>query len=116
MSLRMYQRTQTNTESPRQREYRLFAIVTGKMLAVVRNGPGPANSELIAAIDHNRRLWNALQTDCADDNNQLGTPERAGIISLAIWVEKYSRQVVKGEGKLDLLVDVNRIVMEGLAA
>ena len=116
MSLQTYQQTQTTTEAPRQTEYRLFAQVTRGLLRVADQGEDVGRGALVKAIDHNRRLWNTLQFDCAKDENSLGTAERAGIISLAIWVEKYSRQIMRGEGDLRTLIDINRTIMEGLAA
>ena len=116
MSLQTYQQTQTTTEVPRMTEYRLFALVTRALLGVSKQGKEQKREDLRAAIDHNRRLWNTLQFDCAKDENALGAAERAGIISLAIWVEKYSRQIMRGEGDLKTLIEINRTIMEGLAA
>ncbi|MBT3362002.1 MAG: hypothetical protein HN403_20450 [Rhodospirillales bacterium] len=40
---------------------------------------------------------------------------RAGIISLAIWVDKHSRKVLKREADLQPMIEVNRNIMEGLS-
>ena len=43
------------------------------------------------------------------------TPElRAQIISLSIWVGKYTSMVIRGEDDIDALIDINRIIMQGL--
>lgn len=112
MSLHSYQRIQNQTEDPRKTEYRLFALVT-KALIDAEKGDHAA---LVKAVHWNRRLWLTLQTDCAGEDNRLPEATRAGIISLAIWVDKHSRKVLRGEGQLKALIDVNRSIMEGLAA
>jgi flagellar protein FlaF len=60
-------------------------------------------------------MWLALQADCASEGNQLPDDVRAGIISLAIWVDKHSRKVLRHEGEVLPLVDVNRSIMDGLS-
>ncbi len=112
MSLQAYQRTLNTTEDPRNTEYRLFAEITRQMMAAGQNGTRDA--ALVEAVDRNRRLWIALATDCADDNNRLPPETRAAIISLSIWVQKYSREVTRGGEDLEALIDVNRTIMKGL--
>lgn len=112
MSLNAYQRTLDSTEDPRNTEYRLFAEITRQMLAEHKRGI--RDSGLITAVDRNRQLWITLAADCADDNNQLPTQTRAAIISLSIWVQKYSREVTRGGEDLSALIDVNRTIMKGL--
>jgi flagellar protein FlaF len=112
MSLHSYQRVQNQTEDPRKTEYRLFALVTKALMDAEKSD----HTSLVKAIHWNRRLWLTLQSDCAGEANRLPEATRAGIISLAIWVDKHSRKVLKGEGPLKALIDVNRSIMEGLAA
>lgn len=112
MSLHSYQKVQSGTEDPRKTEYRLFALVTKALMDAEKSD----HTSLVKAIHWNRRLWLTLQSDCAGDANRLPDPTRAGIISLAIWVDKHSRKVLKGEAQLRALIDVNRSIMEGLAA
>ncbi len=112
MSLQSYQTALNTTEDPRKTEYRLFAQVT-KSLMDAENGE---SLSLQKAVHWNRRLWLTLQADCANDDNQLPDEVRAGIISLAIWVDKHSRMVLQGKADLTPLIDVNRSIMEGLAA
>ncbi|MBT3333021.1 MAG: flagellar biosynthesis regulator FlaF [Rhodospirillaceae bacterium] len=113
MSLHSYTVAQNTTENPRQTEYRLFAQVTRSLLEC----KGEDSKSLLAKSIHwNRRLWLALQADCALENNLLPDETRAGIISLAIWVDKHSRKVLRGEAEIEPLIDVNRSIMEGLSA
>ena len=93
MSLQAYKSAQTATENPRVTEYRLFGQVTGALLDAQK--AGTVGTPLVEAIDWNRRLWRTLAADCMDDRNTLSQDVRAKIISLSLWVSKYSRQVTR---------------------
>jgi len=67
------------------------------------------------ALDWNRRLWSVLGADCADSSNQLPPETRAGIISLSRWVNKYTTEVITGAEDIQDLIDVNRMIMQGLS-
>lgn len=113
MSLQAYQTTQRTTENPRHTEYRLFALVT-RALIDVKDRPLP---EVAAAVDWNRRLWLALQADLVHQDNKLPERLRAQLISLAIWVGKHSTKVIRmQQADVQPLINVNRSIMEGLAA
>lgn len=114
MALQAYQKTQRATENSRGAEYRLFGQVTGALMDALSAGAkGPT---LIEAIDWNRRLWSLLAVDCMDDGNKLPNPLRAQIISLSIWVTKYSSQVIQKGVSVEPLIDINRNIMQGLQA
>ena len=113
MSLTAYQKTQQATENPRSTEYRLFGLVTSALLEASRSEKG--NSKIIEAIDWNRRMWSALAADCADEGNLLPPQVRAQIISLSLWVGRYSSQVIQADASIEPLVDINRTIMQGLA-
>jgi len=112
MSLNAYQRTLKNTENPRNTEYRLFAEITRDLLEAQKHGV--VDARLVEAIDRNRKLWIALGTDCASDSNMLPKETRAAIVSLSIWVQKYSREVTRKGEDITPLIDVNRNIMKGL--
>lgn len=112
MTLQAYQNTQRITEDSRTAEYRLFGQVTGALLDVKKAGDqGPT---LVDAIDWNKKLWRTLAADCMDDRNQLPQDVRAKIVSLSLWIAKYSRQVTRNGASLDPLIEVNRTIMQGL--
>lgn len=113
MSLKAYQQVQTRTESPRETEYRLFAQVTGALMRA--KDRGVKDSEFVDALDWNRRMWSTFTTDCGLEGNQLPDDLRARIISIGIWVGKYTSDVIRKNGDIDALIDVNRAIMEGLA-
>jgi flagellar protein FlaF len=113
MTHRAYQTTQQITESPRDSEYRLFGQVTGALIdardADIKGGP------LAEAIDWNRRLWRTLASDCMDERNQLPKEVRAQIVSLSLWVSKYSKQVQRQGAPMQPLIEINRTIMQGLS-
>jgi flagellar protein FlaF len=112
MSLKSYQNVQRAVEDPRLTEYRLFGQVTGALLdAKSSNAIG---TPLVEAIDWNRRLWRTLAADCMDDRNTLTQDVRAKIVSLSLWVSKYSRKVTREKAPLDPLIEINRNIMAGL--
>jgi flagellar protein FlaF len=112
MTLKAYQNTQRVTENPRATEYRLFGQVTGALINAQKDGVigGP----LAEAVDWNRTLWRTLAADCMDDRNALTHDVRAKIVSLSLWVTKYSKQVTREGAPLDPLIEVNRTIMQGL--
>lgn len=114
MALNAYQKTQRTVEEPRNTEYRLFGQVTGALLDAQR--AGTQGRPLIDAIDWNRQLWSALASDCLDDSNRLPKDVRARIVSISLWVAKYSREVTRSGASLEPLIDVNRSIMQGLRA
>ena len=114
MSYDKYTSAQSKFDAPRQAEYRLFAEITRNLMAVSESGR--MGSDYFEAIDANRRLWLALQMDLSSEDNALDEDLRAQLISLAMWVDRYTVDVLKGIGDLDPLVSVNRSIMEGLNA
>jgi flagellar biosynthesis activator protein FlaF len=113
MSLQAYQQAAQRAESPRDTEYRLFAEVTRALMDAARADAGDLKTR-VAALDWNRRLWTALATDCASPQNRLPDALRASIISLSMFVSRHTSQTIRGGGSLDLLIEVNRSIMQGL--
>ena len=112
MTHKAYQDTQRIAEDPRATEYRLFGKVTGALIdAQKANASG---GPLMEAVDWNRRLWHTLATDCMDDRNQLPKDLRAKIVSLSLWVNRYSKQVTRKGATIDPLIEINRTIMQGL--
>ncbi|MEN9932554.1 MAG: hypothetical protein RIS17_1127 [Pseudomonadota bacterium] len=114
MTLKAYQRAQGVAESPRAMERRLLALVTGR-LATARD-QGWTGAALIDVLHHNREMWQTFAALCATPGNGLPDDLRAGIMSLALWVDRHSSAVATGRETLDALIDVNRMVGEGLGA
>ena len=113
MSLQAYQRAAQRAENPREAEYRLFGHVTRTLMDAATVEPTDVQTR-IEALDWNRRLWSALATDCAQPENTLPVEVRARIISLSLWVSKHSSAIMRGEETFDPLIEVNRMIMQGL--
>ena len=112
MSLKAYKAAQAATEDPRVTEYRLFGQVTGALIDVQKAGQN--GGPLVDVIDWNKKLWRTLAADCMDERNQLPQEVRAKIVSLSLWIAKYSRQVTRDGAPLEPLIEVNRTIMQGL--
>jgi flagellar protein FlaF len=115
MSIKAYQRAATQADNPRELEYRAFGQVTAGLVRVQEQGLSEAPA-LAEVLDANRRLWNVLSADCAIAGNQLPATLRGQIVSLALWVSRYSSDVLRGGADIAPLIDVNRTMMEGLSA
>jgi flagellar protein FlaF len=113
MSIQTYQKAATQAESPRDVEFRAFAHVTRGLLNV-RETRRADLAPFLEALSKNRMLWSLLAADCAEPGNQLPDALRAGIISLAIFVDRHSSEVARGEGDIEDLIEVNRLIMQGL--
>lgn len=113
MSLQAYQRVSAQAETSRETEYRLFGQVTRALMEAAQLDESDFRGRM-EALDWNRRLWSTLATDCADTGNGLPNPMRASIISISIWVARHTSAVMRKEETIEPLIDVNRIIMQGL--
>ncbi|MGV8930322.1 MAG: flagellar biosynthesis regulator FlaF [Brevundimonas sp.] len=114
MSLQAYTTAATRAETPRETEYRLFGQVTRALMHAATLDPSDIAGR-IDALDWNRRLWTALSSDCADPDNAMNAGLRAQIISISLFVGRHSSAVMRGEEDFETLIDINRMVMQGLA-
>jgi flagellar protein FlaF len=114
MGLQAYQRAAARTENPREAEYRLFGQVTRALLEAAEMAPENTAGRM-DALDWNRRLWSALASDCSAPENVLPDALRAQIISLSLWVSRHTSAVIRREEDIEPLIDINRIMMQGLS-
>jgi flagellar protein FlaF len=115
MSIQAYQATAAKTESPRQTEYRAFAGAT-RALIDASSLPQTDLSGRATALAKNRQLWSLLAADCAAENNKLPQQLRAQIISLSLFVDRHSSAVMRQGESFDVLIEINRMMMQGLGA
>lgn len=113
MSVAAYRQSVMDTASPRQLERKVLQQVTLDLETATRSNDANAR---IRAIDRNRRLWMTLVADVSDPGNLLPDTLKAGLISLGLWVDRYSGNALSSDRPLAPLVDVNRAVMQGLGA
>ena len=114
MSLQAYQQASARAESPREMEYRLFGQVT-RALMDASTAPETDLAKRMDALDWNRRLWATLASDCANPDNGLPAPLRAQLISISLFVSRHSSAVMRKEEDFQPLIDINRMIMQGLA-
>ena len=113
MSVQAYQQAAARSESPRDIEYRLFGQVTRALMAAAELDVSDIAGRM-DALDWNRRLWSALAADCASPGNLLPAPLRASIISLSLWVNRHTSDIMRNEADFTPLIDVNKTIMQGL--
>ncbi|KTF68416.1 flagellar biosynthesis regulator FlaF [Sphingomonas sp. HT-1] len=113
MTINAYQAARSRAETPRAAELRLMREITGEMMAA--HDAGLKGAFLMPALYRNREMWSVFVTDCGTRGNNLPNDLRAKIISLGLWVDRFTSDVVAGRESVMALVEVNRSVMEGLA-
>ena len=113
MSIKAYQKTARRTENPREVEYRLFAQVTAQLVDAQKTGKEDLR-KLMEALDYNRRVWSAMSMDCASPDNALPAQLRASIISLSIFINKHTSAIMREGEDIQDLIDINRLIMQGL--
>ncbi|MEL7491557.1 MAG: flagellar biosynthesis regulator FlaF [Pseudomonadota bacterium] len=114
MSHDAYKKTSENVQGPRDAEYRAFCEATARLLRIAEEGRADLKA-MIEALHFNRRLWGALASDCRSDENGLPKETRASIVSLSDWVSKYSSEIMRNKEAVEPLIEVNRMMMEGLS-
>jgi flagellar biosynthesis activator protein FlaF len=114
MSVAAYQTAQRRVETPREIEYRLFGQVTHALLEAQKL-PTTDIAKRMDAIDWNRRVWTFMAGDCMGGDNALPEQLRASIVSLSLWVGRYSSEVMQKNAEIEPLIDINRTIMQGLA-
>lgn len=114
MSLNAYRRAQEISATPRNTEYRLMNQVTAELIAA--RDAGLKGPELMPALHHNRTVWNTFGTLCASSDNQLPEELRARLISIAMWVDRHTSDVVRGRESIEDLIHINRAIIEGLSS
>ena len=123
MSIDAYRRTLREVESPRQIERRLMSNITGRLDSVAdRFDDAMARHErlmllamgLRTALAENQRLWSAMKYDLAENENSLPEDLRGRLLSLAIWVEKTTSNILGGTAGVRALTTVNNNIIEAL--
>ncbi len=113
MSIAAYQRTALSTETPVSTEHRAFVEVTRRLI-----DSGKADvpvARRMEALYDNLRLWLILTADLAEEDNPFPNDLKARLISLGIWVERYTASAIKGDKPMQPLIDVNREIAAGLS-
>lgn len=109
-----YKETKQEIVAPRDMERRIFERVTDQLRLADKE---ESRTEFFhRAVLENRRLWAALASDVVDPSNQMPNELKAGLLSLAIWVERESSSIHSGEATVAGLIEVNQALIAGLGA
>jgi flagellar protein FlaF len=108
-----YRRQTQAIRTERGIEYDAFAQITHRLQATALLGPSGFGA-LASALHANRRLWTTLVTDVADRNNPLPPEVKARIVYLSEFTRLHSSKVLRGEGAVDPLIEINSAIMRGL--
>jgi flagellar protein FlaF len=112
MYIDVYKKASIASESPRAIEYKIFAEITGELIAA--NSEDKITPQRVNALFRNSQLWLTLESDLALPTNKLDKELKAGLISLAIWVRKFTTQAMRTREDLEPAITVNKQIMEGL--
>lgn len=113
MSLNAYQRARSIVENPRATEFRLMSQITGDMMHA--RDSGFCGAALAPVLHRNREVWSVFSSACGAPGNELSDQLRASIISIALWVDRFTSEVIAGRDSIDALIEVNRSIAEGLS-
>jgi flagellar biosynthesis activator protein FlaF len=108
-----YARPEAPMRSTRSIEYDILARTTKALTAAARR-KGEDFAAFVSALHDNQRLWSTFAADVADDDNGLPQALRARLFYLFQFTAEHSRQILDGQGEVDVLVDINTAVMRGL--
>ncbi|MDP5333961.1 MAG: flagellar biosynthesis regulator FlaF [Paracoccaceae bacterium] len=124
MSITAYKTTIRHSESPRQIERRILSRLTGELEAHGAFDTAETasarldilSSGLRDALIENQKFWTELKYDLALPENALPPALRAGLLSLALWVDRQTAAVMGGQPGVRALAEINRSISAGLAA
>ncbi len=107
-----YKKANLIAENPTQTEYRLFAEITRELETI--NEEKSVSPARVNALFRNNQLWLTIRTDLMSDENKLDKETKAGLISLAIWVDKFTAPAMRNRADLEPMISVNKQIMDGL--
>jgi len=110
-----YKQTITETEEPREIERKVFLQIIGELERASKEDQFPPSNFALDALSRNQKLWGELMFDCAYKDNPLPDQLKAGIISLALFVDRHTPHVISGEKTIEPLLEINRNIIRGLA-
>jgi flagellar protein FlaF len=113
MSIASYRRVRSSAETPRHTEYRLIGEITAEMIEAWDSGARGA--ALMPALHRNREMWGVFGLVCGATGNALPLELRGQIISLCLWVDRFTSDVISGREPIESLLVINRTMLEGLA-
>lgn len=114
----VYQSVQKETMSGRELE----AHVLQKAVVILKDcqdkwGESGQFERLDDALRFNQRLWTFFQSELTEEGSQVPKALRQDLLNLSIFIDKRTFDIMAypEKEKLDILININRNIAEGLA-
>jgi flagellar protein FlaF len=99
--------------SQRDREYAALSKVT-YMLQAYRKSRSESINDFLLALNQNLKLWTIFASDVGREENELPNRIKSLIFYLFEFTQLETHKIMRGEGDVDALIDINKSVMKGL--
>ena len=116
LAQKAYGSVQQRTANAREIEFALFEQITGELAKAYQSEQNDERSNSTEAISRNLQLWTMLASDLMLESNGLPLELRKGLLQLSEFVRKTSLELFSGQGSIESLIEINTIVMQGLAS
>ncbi len=108
-----YGRNAIHMKSPRDAEYEAIAKISHRLRAAAQNRSKDF-AGYVGALHDNNRLWTTLATELAQPENELPKDLRARLFWLAEFTANETRKLLRNEGDVGILIEINSAVLQGL--
>ncbi|GAB4530941.1 MAG: flagellar biosynthesis regulator FlaF [Roseibium sp.] len=102
--------------SPRELEANLLMKAAARLQLIKDEWNESSLAEKDDALVYNRKLWTILVTSATSQESQLPQDIKNNIASLGVFVFKQTMSIITTEdsSKIDVLININRAIAEGL--
>lgn len=113
--LNAYTSHQRQNEDSRETDKRALLSCASRLKAALDDG-GQDMEAYGSAIRYNQRLWTIFQIALCDPDNPLPRELKVTLLNLSRYIDRVSFRAVTGFAPqlLNSLIDINRIIAEGL--
>jgi len=108
-----YGRNAVPIKSHRAAEYEAIARISHRLRAAAKNRD-TCFPEFVSALHENSKLWTTLAVDVAHPDNGLPQDLRARLFWLADFTDHETRRILKNNGDVAILIEINAAVLQGL--
>ncbi|MDJ0638090.1 MAG: flagellar biosynthesis regulator FlaF [Paracoccaceae bacterium] len=108
-----YSQTAVHMKTPRDTEYEVIARISHRLRSAAqnRNSDFPA---YVSALHDNNKLWTTLAVNVAQPDNTLPKELRARLFWLAEFTSQETRKLLRNDGDVGALIEINAAVLQGL--
>lgn len=97
----------------RDNEYAALSQVTF-MMQKTKIVKGHNIQDFLLSINNNLKLWTIFATDLARNENALPIELKSSLFYLFEFTQLETHRIIRGEGDIDALIDINKSIMKGL--